>query len=150
MNLVISGIYRRKTKQPPYSRTCWHWAHIKRRHGLVAKLGYLIKRKLGIKSPVFGQDLCYHISDGQGWHYIPMGNTLTNISTSDDSRADMSEYKSWLDKYVCVEIYRHQLNNQELCGDCQNYWNSWSGSQRIIAKRVGRSEHNRRQKPNQW
>ena len=56
---------------------------------------------------------------------------------------EASEYKSCLDKAICVEIYIHHKNRQPLCLDCQQYWDSWTELERVAAISTGRQEWKR-------
>lgn len=67
--MVEIPCYRRKARQKDlYDRRCLHWAHIKKYKGVNAKIRYIVKRLLGIKSPsdVF-HNFCIHRGDGKPW-----------------------------------------------------------------------------------
>lgn len=133
-------IYRRKARKPLFARTCWHWEHIKKRHSIRGKFKYLLTRKLRIISPSWGHDACIHRGDGMSWYATEVNTTMTG--NQHNVTKDSTAYKSWSDKSICMEIFKHQKHNQPLCLDCQRYWDSWSEVERIAASTFGRLQYN--------
>ena len=54
---------------------------------------------------------------------------------------EASEYKSCLDKAICVEVYIHQKKREPLCLDCQQYWDSWNELERQLANATGKRHY---------
>lgn len=143
-------IYKRRSRRKIGARRCLHWDHIRKRKGLWQKILYITNRLQGNYTPImfFSTDPCFHKGDGASWHTIPVSTRLTDYqpnntrnSTKDFVMDNTSEFKSWLDKAICVEIVIHNKNNKPLCLDCQRYWDSWTEEQRRYALALGQYEY---------
>lgn len=134
--------YHRKAKGTLYSRRCLHWEHIKKRKGVKAKIVYIVNRVQGKHTPTMrpGADLCIHADDTKYTLATPVSTRWTDYQPN---QMRSSNWVSYLDATVCLQIYIHHRNNETFCLDCHKYWESWNELERVAAISTGRQEWKR-------
>ena len=132
--------YHRKAKGTLYSRRCLHWEHIKRRQGFKAKIIYIVNRVQGKHTLTMrpGVDLCIPADDTRYTLATPVSTLRTDYQPN---QIRSSNWISYLDATICVEIYIHHKKREPLCLDCQQYWDSWNELERQLANATGKRHY---------